>query len=77
MMMTMTEGVTSPNVAVTAPAGPLWMKPVYVAMFTPMAPGGINPDLFAKAKAALADLPPHDLREMLSELADYVVARVR
>lgn len=29
-----------------------------------------------RAKAALAALPPHDLRDMLSDLADYVVARV-
>ena len=29
-----------------------------------------------KAKAALAVLPPHDLRDMLSDLADYVVSRV-
>ncbi len=28
------------------------------------------------AKAALADLPEHPLREMLADLADYVVARV-
>ena len=31
----------------------------------------------ARAKEALAALPAHDLREMLSDLADYVVARVR
>ena len=30
----------------------------------------------AKAKAALDFLPPHPLREMLADLADYVVARV-
>lgn len=30
----------------------------------------------AKAKAELAALPPHDLRDMLSDLADYVVSRV-
>ncbi len=29
-----------------------------------------------RAKTALAVLPPHDLRDMLSGLADYVVARV-
>ena len=29
-----------------------------------------------KAKAALAVLPSHDLRDMLSDLADYVVSRV-
>lgn len=29
-----------------------------------------------KAKAAIATLPDHELREMLSDLADYVVARV-
>ncbi len=29
----------------------------------------------ARAKAALGRLPPHPLREMLAELADYVVAR--
>ena len=31
----------------------------------------------AKAKAALGVLPAHELRDMLSDLADYVVARVR
>ena len=31
----------------------------------------------AKAKAALGLLPAHDLRQMLSDLADYVVARLR
>ena len=31
----------------------------------------------ATAKAALAELPAHPLRDMLSDLADYVVARVR
>jgi octaprenyl-diphosphate synthase len=30
----------------------------------------------AKARAALAPLPPHALRDMLESLADYVVARV-
>ncbi len=30
----------------------------------------------AKAKAALETLPEHELREMLSDLADYVVARI-
>lgn len=30
----------------------------------------------AKAKTALAVLPPHELRDMLSDLADYVVSRV-
>ncbi|WP_347312187.1 polyprenyl synthetase family protein [Defluviimonas sp. SAOS-178_SWC] len=30
----------------------------------------------AKAKAALTALPPNDLRGMLSDLADYVVARI-
>lgn len=34
-------------------------------------------DWAAKAKAALAELPPHDLRDMLADLADYVVVRVR
>lgn len=29
-----------------------------------------------RAKAALAALPPHELRDVLSDLADYVVARV-
>ncbi len=29
-----------------------------------------------KAKAALADLPAHEIRDMLRDLADYVVARV-
>ena len=29
-----------------------------------------------RAKAALAELPAHDLRDMLEDLADYVVARV-
>lgn len=29
-----------------------------------------------RAKEALAALPPHDLRDMLADLADYVVARV-
>ncbi len=29
-----------------------------------------------KAKAALSVLPPHDLRDMLSDLADYVISRV-
>ncbi len=31
----------------------------------------------ARAKEALMRLPAHDLRDMLSDLADYVVARVR
>lgn len=31
----------------------------------------------AKARAALAGLPAHPLREMLDDLADYVVARLR
>jgi octaprenyl-diphosphate synthase len=30
----------------------------------------------ARAKAALAPLPPHPIREMLTDLADYVVARI-
>ena len=30
----------------------------------------------AKAKDALSVLPPHELRDMLSDLADYVVSRV-
>jgi octaprenyl-diphosphate synthase len=30
----------------------------------------------AKAKAALATLPPHDIRDMLDDLADYVVERI-
>ncbi|PJF09663.1 polyprenyl synthetase family protein [Pseudorhodobacter sp. MZDSW-24AT] len=30
----------------------------------------------AKARAALAPLPAHDLRDMLSDLADYVVERI-
>ena len=30
----------------------------------------------AEAKAAIGTLPPHELRSMLSDLADYVVARV-
>lgn len=34
-------------------------------------------DWAAKAKAALGVLPAHDLRDMLADLADYVVARVR
>lgn len=29
-----------------------------------------------KARAALADLPSHDLRDMLRDLADYVVSRI-
>jgi len=29
-----------------------------------------------KAKAALMDLPPHEIRDMLKDLSDYVVARV-
>jgi octaprenyl-diphosphate synthase len=33
-------------------------------------------DWAAKARAALAPLPPHALRDMLEDLADYVVARV-
>jgi len=33
-------------------------------------------DWAAKAKSALDALPPHPLREMLADLADYVVARV-
>ena len=33
-------------------------------------------DWATKAKAALDVLPPHPLREMLADLADYVVARV-
>lgn len=31
----------------------------------------------ARARAALAELPPHPLREMLEDLAGYVVARLR
>ncbi|AOZ70846.1 farnesyltranstransferase [Rhodobacter xanthinilyticus] len=31
----------------------------------------------AKAKAALAELPAHELRDMLADLTDYVVARLR
>ena len=31
----------------------------------------------AKAREALAPLPDHDIREMLSDLADYVVERIR
>ena len=31
----------------------------------------------AQARAALAPLPPHPLREMLCDLADFVVARIR
>ena len=34
-------------------------------------------DWAARAKTALAALPPHELRDMLSDLADYVVARVK
>ena len=30
----------------------------------------------ARAKAALSDLPDHPIRAMLSDLADYVVARI-
>lgn len=30
----------------------------------------------AKAKAALAPLPAHDIKDMLSDIADYVVARI-
>ena len=30
----------------------------------------------ARAKAALSELPNHDLRDMLADLADYVVARI-
>jgi octaprenyl-diphosphate synthase len=30
----------------------------------------------ATARSALADLPAHDLRDMLSDLADYVVSRI-
>jgi len=30
----------------------------------------------ARAKEALTKLPPHDIREMLTDLADYVVARI-
>jgi octaprenyl-diphosphate synthase len=33
-------------------------------------------DWSARARAALADLPEHPLREMLADLSDYVVARV-
>ena len=33
-------------------------------------------DWAARAKASLEVLPPHDLRDMLTELADYVVARI-
>jgi octaprenyl-diphosphate synthase len=33
-------------------------------------------DWAARARAALAPLPPHDLRDMLADLADYVVARL-
>ena len=34
-------------------------------------------DWAEKAKAALAALPAHELKDMLSDLADYVVARVK
>jgi octaprenyl-diphosphate synthase len=34
-------------------------------------------DWVAKAKAALSVVPGHDLRDMLVDLADYVVARVK
>ena len=30
----------------------------------------------AKAKAALAALPDHDLKDMLGDLADFVVSRI-
>ncbi|MCL7404946.1 polyprenyl synthetase family protein [Paradonghicola geojensis] len=30
----------------------------------------------AKAKACLAEVPSHDIRDMLSDIADYVVARI-
>lgn len=33
-------------------------------------------DWAAKAKAALTKLPPHSIREMLADLADFVVSRV-
>jgi octaprenyl-diphosphate synthase len=33
-------------------------------------------DWAGKAKAALAEVPPHPIREMLADLADYVVARI-
>ena len=33
-------------------------------------------DWVAQAKAALTTLPAHDLRDMLADLADYVVARI-
>ena len=33
-------------------------------------------DFAARAKAALAALPEHELRDMLADLADYVVARI-
>ena len=33
-------------------------------------------DWVTQAKAALAGLPPHALRDMLADLADYVVARI-
>ncbi|MBK4214730.1 polyprenyl synthetase family protein [Paracoccus caeni] len=33
-------------------------------------------DWAAKAKAALNELPPHPIRDMLAELADFVVSRV-
>ncbi|WP_299676251.1 polyprenyl synthetase family protein [uncultured Roseobacter sp.] len=33
-------------------------------------------DWAAKAKASLAPLPAHDIKDMLSELADYVVERI-
>jgi octaprenyl-diphosphate synthase len=33
-------------------------------------------DYAARAKAALSVLPQHPLRDMLADLADYVVARI-
>ncbi len=33
-------------------------------------------DWAARAKSALAPLPPHPIRDMLTDLADYVVARI-
>jgi len=33
-------------------------------------------DWVAKAKAAILTLPPHELRDMLADLADYVVERI-
>jgi len=31
----------------------------------------------AKARSALQELPPHEIRTMLHDIADYVVARIR